>query len=94
MSVPRFLPEDCGTSTGTGNPAKEAMLTYCAEAAIGDTTCDWYARPKRPGTAAAARQARRQEHRSRMLLASQRLTTPACELISDTLSCQSYANRP
>jgi len=48
MSVPHFLPEDCGTSTGTGNPAKEAMLTYCAEASLGDTTCDWYAPPKRP----------------------------------------------
>jgi len=94
MSVPHFLPEDCGTSTGTGNSAKEAMLTYCAEASLGDTTCDWYAPPKRPGTAAAAADQRRQEQRSRTLLASQRLSVPTCELISDTLSCARYANRP
>jgi hypothetical protein len=94
MSVPRFLPEDCGTSAGTGNPAKEAMLTYCAEASIGDTTCDWYAQPSRPGTAAAARDERRQKRQARILLASQRLSAPSCQLISDTLSCQAYANRP
>jgi hypothetical protein len=94
MSVPRFLPEDCGTSAGSGNPAKEAMLTYCAEASIGDTTCDWYAQPKRPGTAAATRNQRRQQRQSRILLGSQRLSAPTCQLISDTLSCQRYANRP
>ena len=37
---------------------------------------------------------RRQEQRSRTLLASQRLSAPTCELISDTLSCARYANRP
>jgi hypothetical protein len=70
------------------------MLTYCAEASLGDTTCDWYAPPKRPGTAAAARDQRRSEQRSRILVASEHLSTPTCELISDTLSCQRYANRP
>jgi hypothetical protein len=94
MSVPHFLPEACGTSTGSGNPTKEAMLTYCAEASPGDTMCDWYAPPKRPGTSAAARNQRRQEQRARTLLASQRLSAPTCELISDTLSCARYANRP
>jgi hypothetical protein len=94
MSVPRFMPEDCGTSAGTGNPAKEAMLTYCAEASIGDTTCDWYAMPKKPGTAAAARDQRRRQRRARIMLASQRLSAPACQLVSDTLSCARYANRP
>jgi alcohol dehydrogenase class IV len=34
------------------------------------------------------------EKRSRMLLAAQRLSAPNCELISDTLSCARYANRP
>ena len=38
-------PRTAARERGTGNPAKEAMLTYCAEASIGDTTCDWYARP-------------------------------------------------
>ena len=94
MSVPRYLPEDCGTSTGTGNPAKEAMLVYCAEAAIGDTACDWYAKPPRPGTQAAARYQRWQAQRSRRLLVSERLTAPACELVASTVSCARYAERP
>jgi hypothetical protein len=93
-SVPGFLPEDCGTSVGTGNSAKEAMLAYCAEAAIGDTTCDWYSRPPRPGTAAAARYEGRQARVSRLIIASERLTSPACGVVGSTISCASYADRP
>ena len=93
-SIPGFMPEDCGTSLGTGDSAKEAMLAYCAETSIGDTNCDWYARPPKPGTAAAARYERRQERTSRMILASERLKAPACGLIGSTESCANYANRP
>jgi hypothetical protein len=93
-SVPGFLPEDCGTSVGTGNSAKEAMLAYCAEAAIGDTTCDWYSRPPRPGSAAAARDARRQARASRLIIATERLSSPACGVVGSTISCTSYADRP
>jgi hypothetical protein len=93
-SVPGFLPEDCGTSVGTGDSAKEAMLAYCAEASIGDTTCDWYSRPPRPGGAAAARYERRQARLSRMILASQRLASPACGVVGSTVTCGDYADRP
>jgi hypothetical protein len=93
-AVPGFLPEDCGASLGTGNAAKEAMLAYCAETSIGDTTCDWYSRPPRPGTAAAARYETRRDRISRTILASQRLSAPACEVVGSTVSCANYANRP
>jgi hypothetical protein len=94
MSVPRFLPEDCGTSVGSGNPQKEAMLTYCAEAATGDTTCEWYAKPPRPGTAAEARYQRHQAQRSKRILASQRLSAPACQVVVSTISCARFGQRP
>lgn len=93
-SVPGFLPEDCGTGVGTGNSAKEAMLAYCAETSIGDTTCDWYSRPSRPGTAAAAQDERRQARHSRMILASERLSSPACGVVGSTVSCANYEDRP
>jgi hypothetical protein len=94
MSVPHFLPEDCGSSVGSGNPEKEAVLVYCAEAAIGDTSCEWYAEPPKPGTSAAARFQDRQEQRARAILASERLAAPACQLVESTISCSMYANRP
>ena len=93
-SVPGFLPEECATSVGTGDSAKEAMLAYCAETSIGDTTCDWYSRPPKPGTAAAARYQRRQGRVSRMILASERLSSPACGVVGSTVSCTNYAHRP
>jgi hypothetical protein len=93
-SVPGFLPEDCGTSTGTGNTAKEAMLVYCAEAAIGDTKCDWYSRPPKPGTRAAATYEKQVARRSRMILATERLSAPVCGVVGSTLSCARYADRP
>jgi len=93
-SVPGFLPEDCGTSMGTGNSAKEAMLAYCAETSIGDTSCDWYSMPRRPGTEAAARYERRRTQQSRRILAAERLSEPACGLVASTLSCTRYARRP
>jgi hypothetical protein len=92
--VPGFLPEDCGTSEGVGNPAKEAMLAYCAETSIGDTTCDWYARPPKPGTQAAQRYDQRQARRTKTMLASQQLAAPMCQLVASTLSCPAYADRP
>ena len=66
MSVPGFLPEDCGDpgNVGTGDPAKEAMLLDCAEAAIGDPSCEWYVEAaearvrRRRGRQRAQRQAR------------------------------------
>ncbi|HEY7150835.1 MAG TPA: right-handed parallel beta-helix repeat-containing protein [Solirubrobacterales bacterium] len=94
MSVPHFLPEDCATSAGTGNPDKEAVLAYCSNAAIGDESCEWYTAPPRPGTAAAARYRQAQKSQARRIVAADRLSGPSCQLISSTISCAGYANRP
>jgi hypothetical protein len=61
---PRPLPSDCGTSAGVGDPAREAYLVECGNGPDEDTgplDCDWWRRPSRPGTAAAARQQRTRE---------------------------------
>ena len=96
MSVPGFLPEACGApgDVGTGNPAKEAMLGYCGEAAIGDPNCEWYVMPSRPGGSAVAATAGDSGARTKRLLALQRLSAPPCLLVGDTLSCVAYAYRP
>jgi parallel beta helix pectate lyase-like protein len=96
MSVPGFLPEDCGASTnvGLGNPEKEAVLAYCASAAIGDPTCEWYQMPPKPGTSAAARYEGRSGQQAKAILAQQQLAAPACQLVGTTASCAAYANRP
>jgi hypothetical protein len=52
-SVPGFLPEDCGTSVGTGDATKDAELLACA--GVTDfPACTWAETPPPPGTAAAA----------------------------------------
>jgi hypothetical protein len=94
MSVPHFLPEDCASSVGTGNPQKEAVLAYCANASIGDESCEWYTEPPRPGSAAAASYERAQKRQASAIVASNGLAAPACELVSSTLSCAAYQNRP
>ena len=96
MSVPGFLPEDCGapTNVGLGDPLKEAMLAYCANVATGDPTCDWYQMPPKPGTSAATRYQRRSEQGEKAILSQQRLVAPACQLLGTTVSCAAYANRP
>jgi hypothetical protein len=96
MSVPGFLPEDCGaaTNTGVGNPEKEAMLVACAEAAIGDPSCEWYVNPGKPGSKRAAAVAHREQVASRREAASAKLAGPACDLVADTLSCAGFETRP
>jgi hypothetical protein len=94
MSVPHFLPEACGSSVGTGNPQKEAVLAYCANASIGDQSCEWYTKPPKPGTAAAAKYQQTQEDRAQRIVAANRLSAPTCQLVRTTLSCAAYANRP
>ncbi len=93
-SIPRFLPEDCGTSVGTGNAAKEAMLAYCAEVSIGDTSCEWYSMPPKPGTRAAAEYRTHQAKRSQGIVAAEHLSAPTCGVVGSTVSCARYANRP
>jgi hypothetical protein len=55
-SVPKFLPEDCGSpsSVGVGDAAKESVLVGCvadfAQGTYDATVCDWFAPPPRPGS--------------------------------------------
>jgi len=97
MSVPHFLPEACGApgDVGTGNAEKEAVLAYCAEAAIGDPSCEWYVEPSKPSPSSATGSgSRRGDRAARRLLARMQLTGPRCALRGDTLSCALFANRP
>ena len=97
MSVPHFLPEACGApgDVGTGNAEKEAVLAYCAEAAIGDPSCEWYVEPSKPSASSATGSgSRRGNQAARRLLARMQLTGPRCALRGDTLSCALFANRP
>ena len=54
-SIPKFLPEDCGspTNVGVGDARKEAVLMGCvadfAEGNYDATVCDWFAPPSKPG---------------------------------------------
>ena len=95
-SDPGFLPENCSGpgNFGRGNEAKEAMLTVCAESAIGDPSCEWYTKPPKPGTKAASRYERRSEARAERMAIAGRLAAPACELVGSTESCAAYPNRP
>ena len=83
------------SSVGSGNPQKEAVLAYCANAAIGDESCEWYTQPPRPGTAAAARvpagpeAAGAADRRGRPLLGS---IVPADQ--HDASAAPRYPNRP
>lgn len=83
-SPPGFLPENCTTSVGTGNPAKEAMLLTCFgqyESGQWDLpACDWFDTPPRPGTAsaeAAHKRTQREQARFRK--------TPQAKAIQDAL---------
>jgi hypothetical protein len=96
QSVPGFLPENCGAlgNLGIGDPVKEAVLLVCAEAAIGDQSCEWYVPPAKPKTKAAARQRRSSARAARRLASVRGLQAPACSLVGDTASCEAYALRP
>jgi hypothetical protein len=64
VSLPNFLPEDCATSVGNGDPVKEAVLLDCAMYSRGDTAedhplCFFFQMPAQPGSPKAARQERR-----------------------------------
>ena len=70
-SPPLFLPEDCGSSIGTGVPEKSSELVRCflqreAGEMNGNTpTCDWFDTPPRPGSEAAQRAQREQRRADR-----------------------------
>jgi hypothetical protein len=96
MSIPGFLPEDCSavTNAGLGDPAKEATLLLCAEAAIGDPSCEWYVDPGKPGSKRAAAVAQRERVAARDASRNAKLASPACDLIADTVSCAGFESRP
>jgi hypothetical protein len=96
QALPGFLPESCGapTNSGTGDPAKEAVLLNCANAATGDQSCEWYTAPPKPGTKAAARYQRVNRANGERLLAAGQLAAPGCQLVGDTLSCEGFGYRP
>ncbi len=69
QSVPGFLPENCGTSVGGGDPAKEAILLDCAMWSRGDLPedhplCYWFEMPSQPGSPKAEREKRAYERQA------------------------------
>jgi hypothetical protein len=52
QSLPGFLPENCATSVGWGDPVKDAELLACA-GVTEFPACTWGETPPKPGTAAA-----------------------------------------
>jgi hypothetical protein len=70
------------------------MLVACAEAAIGDPSCEWYTKPPRPGTKAARRYRTGTDTTAERVAAQRRLTGPVCELVGSTESCSGYEDRP
>jgi hypothetical protein len=97
QALPGFMPESCGspTNVGLGNLVKEVTLLTCAQAAIGDQSCEWYTEPPKPTkTRAKARSARRTRLEAKRLIAADQLAAPACQLVGDTQSCSAFATRP
>jgi hypothetical protein len=96
MSVPGFLPEACTSpgNVGTGDPAKEAMLLVCAQVAIGDQSCEWYVTPPKPGSPKAEKMAREQRQAAASLPEPGALRPPDCSLVSTTVSCVGWEDRP
>lgn len=96
QAQPGMLPENCSSpaNVGIGDPVKESMLVYCATAAIGDPNCDWFVNPPKPKTKAARAWVRADRRRSLRIMRGAPLSTPACNLVGDTLSCAAFATRP
>jgi hypothetical protein len=101
QTLPKYLPSDCAapTNVGTGSATKEAFTASCASAiATGKddpTTCEWFQMPKRPGTAAAARQRRANAARARAYAGVPRFVK-FCTLIGGeggTLTCDPFKAR-
>jgi hypothetical protein len=50
VSLPHFLPEDCGTSVGAGGPSQDSELVACLAAFQegAPAPCDWFTTPAEP----------------------------------------------
>jgi hypothetical protein len=95
-TVPKFLPEDCGSplNVGGGDAAKEAMLLDCA-ANGNDGICEWYQMPAKPGTQEAARQQAANQAAGEKLVGSH-LQGASCQLLGGsggTLTCERFRAR-
>ena len=74
LSLPKTLPESCGSSIGLGAVAKEVQLVDCAGLVdLGATPlgCDWFTPPARPGSAAARSRGRAQATAARRFAGSE-----------------------
>jgi hypothetical protein len=74
-SLPTFLPENCSSSIGVGDPLKEVVLVDCSMWSRGNTAddhpaCDWFRPPPPPGSAAATAAQRRHAQESAAFLSS------------------------
>lgn len=100
VSLPKFLPMDCGRSVGAGDPVKEGMLMGCL-AAIGSGNwngdlCEWFAMPAKPGSAAALEQKRNYEALSQRYAANPLSPEVHCTFSggkTGSLSCDPFKNR-
>jgi hypothetical protein len=95
-TVPKFLPEDCGSqvNVGAGDAAKEAMLTDCAERG-NDGICEWYQMPAKPGTQEAQQQTAANRAASEKLV-SAGAKGAFCTLLGGnggTLTCDQFRTR-
>jgi len=95
VSLPKFLPEDCGSSMGLGDVGKEMVLLQCSMWSRGDTAdqhpdCDWFTVKQRPGSAAAARAARRDARNIRLAERS----PEAAELRDQFEELSAFVDRP
>jgi hypothetical protein len=88
-SVPGFLPEDCSTSNGTGNPPAEAELLGCfAAIEKGDydpASCPWFETPPKPTQARRAYRA--WEAAAQRRLADSVDSSDACALAGRSADC-------
>jgi hypothetical protein len=102
--VPGFIAKkncDGPGNVGKGNSAKEAVLVACAEEVEGtengQTACDWYNPPAKPGTAAARQQAAADASLAQQLNKQGFPALPhLCTLLGGdggTLTCSPFAHR-
>ena len=70
------------------------MLLVCAQAAIGDQSCEWYVTPPKPGSPKAEKMAREQRQAAASLPEPSALRPPDCSLVSTTVSCVGWEDRP
>ena len=98
VSLPGFLPEDCGTSVGAGDPVKEAILVDCVMWSRGDTAedhplCYWFQMPSQPGSRKAKQDQREYERAAAAYEASEEGAALA-ERLEELGGQTTFANRP